>query len=231
MPTLPPALADLAERLDARLLDSWLAAVSVPTRRTRAWLRGRRLPFVDPQDARSPTLSQLDHTARQVIDRYAASAALVGGAAGLGGLASIPPEVATQVIAALRLGQRLCVVYGFDPETDRGQMALWRALAAGFEVDLPAQGPVGLRASQVPGLLLRRQRNVGGALARSVLKGTTFRLLRFTRLVPVLASASGAVEGRRSLAALGERMHETLRRLAEVPPAAGPVEDAVELPG
>jgi len=230
VPTLPPALADLAHRLDTQLVEGWIAAVSVPTERTRRWLRGRRLPFVDPAAETVPTLTELDYTARQVIERYASSAAFVGGAAGLGGLASIPPELATQVVATLRLGQRMCVVYGFDPATDRGRMALMRALAAAFEVELPS-GPVGLRASQVPGLLLRRQRNATGALARSVLKGTAFRLLRFTRVVPLLASATGAAEGRRSLTAMGGRMQQVLRRLAEAPPAPGGVEDAVELDG
>jgi len=234
VPRLPPVIADLAERLDARVMDSWFAAVSVPTRRTRAWLRGRRLRFVDPDATERPSLRELDATADAVIARYATSAALVGGAAGLGGMASIPPELMAQVVAALRLAQRLCVVYGFDPETDRGQMALWRALAAGYEVELPAAGPVGLRASQVPGLLLRRQSNVGGSLARSVVKATAFRLLRFTRLVPVLASATGASAGRRTLTDMGARMSVTLSRLADVPSATASggrllVEDAIEL--
>jgi hypothetical protein len=235
MPALPPPVADLLSRLDARLVEAWVAGVSVPTRRTRAWLRGKRLAFVDPDQPVPPSLAELDHTARVVIERYANSAALLSGMAGLGGWASIPPEVAASLVGSLRLGQRLCVVFGFDPETDRGQMALWRALASGYQVELPPSGPVGLKASDVPALLLTRPHNVGGALARSVVKGSAFRLLRFTRLVPVLASATGAASGRANQAAIGARMHATLRRLAELPPTDPSylhvIEEAVEVTG
>lgn len=230
MPALPPPLADLVASLDARLVEGWIAAVSVPTARTRRWLRGRRLAFADPEAERSPSLIEIDATARVVIERYGASQALVSGAAGLGGAASLPPELLASLVASLRLGQRLCVVYGFDPETDRGQMALWRAMAAGHQVDLPDAGPVGVRASEVPGLLLARTGSVGGTLARSVVKSASFRILRFTRLVPLLASATGARAGRRSLMAIGERMQATLRRLADAPATpTGPVEEAIEI--
>jgi len=227
---VPPRIADLFSRLDARIVEGWLVAVSVPTRRTRRWLRGRRLPFIDPDAERIPSLQELDYTAQVVIDRYATSAAMVAGAAGLGGWASIPPELVASLVSGLRLAQRLCVVFGFDPDTDRGQMALWRAMAAGYEVELPPSGPVGMKASDVPGLLLSRSPSVSGTLARSVIRGSAFRMLRFTRLVPVLASATSAASSRKSQAAIGHRMHASLRRLADAPPGdLGVVEEAIEL--
>ena len=52
----------------------------------------------------------------------------------------VPPEAALSIVLVIRMIQRLCVVYGFDPETDRGEAALTRTLAAVWNVTLPEGG-------------------------------------------------------------------------------------------
>jgi hypothetical protein len=226
-----------AETIDARLLSVLLGRMSVPTRRTRTWLRGRRWPFVDPErpvDDPSPSPQAIDRTADRVIARYATQASVLGLAAGLGGMASIPPEVLASAIGAYRLAQRLCVVYGFDPESDRGQMALWRALAQAYGLDLPESGVVSMRASQLPGMLTGRGagqgENVSGTLTRAALRTTAWRVAgRVSRFVPVLAALTQSSRERRQFRELGVEMKAVLRRLSEPSGAPADIEDAVEI--
>jgi hypothetical protein len=223
--------AEMWRRVDQRLMAGWWTTISVPAERTRRWLRGRRLAFIDPEQP-PPAMADVQRTADIVIARYANSAALLGAAAGLGGLLSVPPELAANLVAVLRLGQRLCVVYGFDPESDRGHMALWQALAKAYGVDLPASGLVGLRAADLPSLLrAAAPTSVSGALVNAAVRGSAWRLLgRVTRFVPIVAAASQAAHERRQMDELGRAMSETLRQLADGPMARGAgIEDAVEL--
>ncbi len=228
---------ELADTVDARLLTVLVGRMSVPTRRTRVWLRGRRLPFVDPArpvHAPSPSRAAIDGTADRVITRYATQAGFLGLAAGIGGVASIPPEVLASAVGAYRLAQRLCVVYGFDPETDRGQMALWQALAQAYGLELPESGVVSMRASQLPGLLAGRAagqgENVSGALTRAALRTTAWRVAgRVSRFVPVVAALTQSGRERRQFRAIGGEMKRVLSRLSEPAGPPADIEDAVEL--
>lgn len=231
---VPQILVEALERADDSLLAGSYRALSVSTARVRSQLRAAHRPFVDPQRPDVPPLPDLDATAAWVIAQASAQAAAIGGVAGMVGAASVPSETATTVLGVIRLAQRLAVVYGFDPDTDRGQMALWRALAAGFQVELPDRGPVGMRVRDLPAILLLRKvapRDVGGALASSVVRRALRMVVgRTTRLLPVLSSRPAAVDAAKRTAELGERMQAVLRQLAEVPLAAIPlVEEAVEL--
>lgn len=232
-PALPALFLDALDRADATLVAGWYRAVSVPTERVRAWLRFRRLPFADPASADTPRLGELDGTADVVIARAAAAAGTLGGAAGVAGMASVPPEAVATVVLVLRLGQRLCVVYGFDPGTDRGQMALARALAAAWQVELPETGAFGLRVSEIPAMFRpgASPRAVGARLARAMAVGAIgWVASRITRLVPLVSAPAHALDHRAKIGEAGRRMVAVLRRLADAPD--GPpllVEDAEEV--
>jgi hypothetical protein len=134
-------------------------------------------------------------------------------------------------VSTLRLGQRLAIAWGFDPGTDRGRMALWRALAAALRVDLPDQGPVGVKVSDLPGLARPnlRAENVALWLARAlVLRSAMSVAGKITRFVPVLAGGFGAWSASRRTTELGVAMAAVYRNLVEMPILA-PVEDAVEV--
>lgn len=233
-PRIPDLLLEMFQRVDDQLVAGWYRALSVPTDRVRRHLRAAHRPFVDPDGGELPALDDLDRTAAWLIEQTSARATAIGGVAGLAGLASVPPEAAATVVAIVRLAQRLAVVYGFDPETDRGQMALTRALAAGFEVELPERGQVGMRFTDLPAVIapgLVRPRTVGSDLAGRVVRQALGMIVaRITRVVPVFSAGSAASDGRRRVREVGERMRLVLRQLAEVPIAAIPsVEDAVEI--
>lgn len=241
LPTrLPGPVSDLFDRADRVLISGWYHAVSIEPERFRAWLRRRRMPFLDPAPESTipasppPPLAEVDRTAELVIDRASHLFGAVGGAAGLVGAATIPPEIAAAVVSGLRLSQRLCVVYGFDPSTDRGQVALCRALAAGYGVSLPQTGPMGMRMRDLPGLLLPTEApspaRMGSRVAKAVAVNSAWWVAgRLSRLVPIVSASSHAWDNRRKVGATGREMMQVLRQLAESP-AEGPIEEASEIP-
>ncbi len=228
-------LGEALGEADAVFLGRAYAAVSVDAERTRRRLGVARKPFVDPSATAPYDPAAVDATARWVVEQSRLKVTALGGIAGLGGAASVPPEALASTIASLRLAQRLAVVYGFDPRSDRGEQAVWRALAAGFDVELPPQGPAGLRVSQVPAVIVRgaRSRYPAGALATAVLRQTAWSIgKRMTRwlALPVVSAGVSAAGAHRRFTELGEKMREALARLAEAP-SLDPerVRDAIEV--
>ena len=233
---VPWILTDMMSRVDDRLVAGWYRTMSVQTDRERRRLRTARRPFVDPRRTEKPTLTDLDHTAHWIIEQSRFGAAALGGFAGLAGFASVPPEIVASIVTVLRLGQRLALVYGFDPDTDRGQMALWRALAAGYDVDLPDRGPVGIRVTDLPAIVAPRAlapRTVSGDLAAQIVRKSAWMIAgRITRLMPLMSSSTSAVRGRQNMGEIGERMRLVFRQMAEVPYSERQaLEDALEITG
>jgi len=226
---------DLLLRADDQMLVGMYAAVSVSTSRERTRLRQSNKPFVDRDQRSVPTRDEIERTARWVIDNSRVSSMALGGIAGALGPMSVPPEVMLSLLRAVRLAQRLAVVYGFDPDSDSGRMAMWRALAAGFEVDLPSEGPLGMRVSDIPEMIgtpsLPDPSTVAGTLAKRALRRTFWRVAgRVTRWVPVMAIGAAANGAGGHTSTLGEEMMAVYARLAELPLARlSMVDDAVEV--
>lgn len=222
------------EGADRRVLGGLVRRVGVDTARERARLRRRGWPFLDPEaTGEPPRRADVDRTAERVVEQAGAGQATLGTVAGLGGLVSIPAEIGAQVVASLRLAQRLALVYGFDPHDDRGRMAVSQALAAGLEITLPERGLVELRTRDLPAVLAGAspgQERMAATLARgAVVRATRAVAGRASRLVPVVASAAAAWGQHDALRDAGGRMAARLRRLAEAP-APRDVVDVQELP-
>lgn len=228
---LQDVVRDLIHHADERLLAGWYLAISVSPDRVRRQLKQSGHQWLDATSGHADR-RELDRSAAWVIEQSRFGAAAIGGIAGLGGMASVPPEVVAQFVACLRMAQRLAVVYGFDPDSDRGRMAISRALAAGFEIDLPERGPVGLRVSDLPSVIAPRMlapRTVGSQLLSTILRKSAWTLAaRITRLVPVAGAGVAAVEARKDRAEIGARMQSVFRQLAEIR-AVGTIEEAVEV--
>ncbi|MEN0063800.1 MAG: hypothetical protein AAGA48_16735 [Myxococcota bacterium] len=211
------------ERADQRLLSAWYQATSIRVDRLRDALRERRAPFIDPQrSSKAPphALVDIDRTANEVLAEAAENAGMRAGIAGLVGVATLPTEVVTTTIAALRLGQRLCVVYGFDPNTDRGRMALCQALAAGFDVDLPPTGPVGFKVSEIAAIVRGSTPppSISARLTRAMATHTAlWAASRPGRWLPLVGARRQATVARERTEATGARMVAVLRRLSEAP--------------
>jgi hypothetical protein len=228
----PAAVQDAADRADATLVSASVRAVSVSTSRVRAWLLFRGLSFARPDERDPPPLWELDRTARVVVDRAANLGAVIGATGAVYGAAGVPPEAALSVVVALRMVQRLAVVYGFELETDRGHEAVTRALAAVWEVALP---PGGVRAIRVTGRPAAPPGPVpalgagggAGAVDRAPDDGVGRAGGESLAAAGVGAVARG--DARRSVWAGGERAIAVLRRLAEVPDGAEMVEEDAEV--
>jgi hypothetical protein len=220
-----------ARRVDEGVAQALIAAVRAPSATTREALRRRGWAFVDPT-APPPHPDAVRRTAERLVEASAGRATALGGLAGLGGVASVPPEVAAQLVALVRLAQRLAVVYGFDPDTERGRIAVWQALAAGLEIELPQGGPLGLRLTDLPSVLAgRAPRDASVAMTRALVRGTAWMIVgRLGRFVPVFSAGFGAVDGRRRVQRVGGRMIDALARLADLPvDASAGIVDAVEV--
>jgi EcsC protein family len=116
-------------------------------------LRGMRSIEIDPEDFRSylarkhrlhvsdfcnmyqVPIARLDAIARIMI-RDAQRLALAEGAGfGLGGMITLVPDAGLLTIITLRLIQRLCLLYGFEPTGADEKRELWLAAATATGID------------------------------------------------------------------------------------------------
>lgn len=213
---------EMRDRLDGDLLPALYAAVSVPTLTIRAELREEGLPFVYADAGQWPSAQELDEAAKRVITSAQRRGVGLGVASGFVGAAAIPPEVLAGLVLALRLGQRLAVLHGFDPENNAGRLVLWRAVAAAYEIELPREAQVGVRVRDLPELLksqLPASQEAAGWMARQVAtRAVLTALSRVTRLIPGLGAGVGGYAAHRRIDGMGKRMLTVFRRSVEAQP-------------
>jgi len=213
---------EVKDRLDGDILPSLYAAVSVPTATIRADLRDDGLRFIDSDTGQWPTEQELDESAKRATVASQRRGAGLGIASGIVGAVAIPPEVLAGLVLALRLGQRLAVIYGFDPETDAGRLVLWRAIAAAYDIELPQQAQVGMRVRDLPELLksqLPASQQAATWMARQVaVRALMTGVSRVTRLIPGLGAGVAGYSAHRRIDAMAKRMLTVFKRSVEARP-------------
>lgn len=227
-------LQNLGGRLDDELLPRLYDAAGLSAADVRAELTDLGLPFFDPMTGRTPPQGELDAAAEAVLARATRTATMGGAAAGFAGALALPPELVGALVQSLRLGQRLAVIYGHDTDTDRGRLVLWRAMAAAWQIQLPRQGAIDLRVSNLPQLIASQLggseldlRSLGRMLAVRAAVSAGRRTLR---LLPGVGAGLGAMDARKRVTEQGRRMLPIFQRAHEgVPAIDGPIEDAVEI--
>jgi nucleotide-binding universal stress UspA family protein len=158
-------------------------------------------------------VAELDTIARQTVRGAMKLAGAEGAGLGLGGFATVVPDLGILSAITLRMVQKLSLIYGFEYNTDEEVAELWIAAATAAGVDLGKE-----------------------VLERTVLKSFSERVIarvaeRFSadfaekaaaRALPILSAAVGAVLnyyfvrawGRRALAHFRQRhLEERERRL------------------
>ncbi len=157
----------------------------------------------------------IDSVAHRYIKDARRAAALSGASLGFGGWIGLPPGLMHLMVLLLRLAQRLSLAYGVDYRTGKGEIELWKALAAavgakvdweGTEAELMRRLPVvvtGVGAFSNP-LLVQAARAV---LMRVAIIGGA----RITRFVPVVGAGSGAVLNFLEVHRIGNRLKLTFR--------------------
>lgn len=212
----------LAERIDVELLPALYERASLPTAEIRMALQRGGLPFWDPETGQTPDPGELEAGARAVTKEAVRNAVAVGVVSGFAGAVAVPPEVLTQLVASLRLAQRLAVIYGFDPEKDSGKVVMWRAIAAAYDVQLPTEAKLGIRVRELPAVVsaqLPAGRAAGTWLARFVLsQSAAAAIRRAARLVPGLGAGVGGWSAQARTARMAEKMLEVLKRASQAMP-------------
>ena len=213
IPLLEELLAALGAKVDREAVARGYAAVSIDTAGGRAWMDARGIAWVDDAAGRFPTEEELASSVRGVVAAYEGPATVVGLVGAFTGWPGVAPELAATLVQSLRLAQRLALVYGFDPHSERGGIVVTRALAAAWQVPLP-EGSVGeFRVAELPSRVRAQLARVppsavAGWMARIAGRSMAARLMRF---VPGLTTVVGVREARRRLREMGDRMEPVVR--------------------
>ena len=206
----------MGDRFDAELIPALYDRVSVPTAQIREELRALSLPFQDVEAGQIHEQDDLVESARRLVRSGTWKSAGLGALSGALGPLAMPPELAASMAHHLRLAQRLAVVFGFDPETDAGKVAVARAMAAAYDVALPDSARLDLRVRSLPALFSGDRSDTGTWIARQVVSRTAASITqRITRLVPGLSVGLGAWSAGRRTGRLAEKMIDVYRRALE----------------
>lgn len=228
--------ASLADRVDAELLPALYERASLPTAEIRRELQQGGVAYWDPETGQTPDPGELEAAARAVTKEAVRNAVAVGVVSGFAGAIAVPPEVATQLVGSLRLAQRFAVIYGFDPEKDSGKVVMWRAIAAAYDVTLPAEAKLGIRVRELPAVVsaqLPAGRAAGTWLAQFVLsQSAAVAIRRAARLVPGLGAGVGGWNAQSRTSRIAEKMLDVFRRASQAMPFDTEDEEvAVEIRG
>jgi len=194
-------------------------------------LRGLRSVEIDPDDfrqyladkhhlwiphfgrMRDVPIEQLDAIAEKLIHNAQRIALAQGAGFGLGGMITILPDASLLTIIALRLIQRLCLLYGFEERESERRIQMWLAAAGAAGIDLGKD----LAEKQIAERLAPR---IAGRLAVRIGEESAEKWVG--RMVPLASSAIGGALNYTFIRTWGRRVHRHLREkhLAERAAAA-----------
>src|SRR5208282_1594106 len=86
--------------------------------------RAHRLPVLSYQDMFRMPVTALDSIADQTISASKTIAAVEGAGVGMGGMLTVVPDISFLAIIAMRMLQKLSLVYGFEYATDEEVVGL-----------------------------------------------------------------------------------------------------------
>lgn len=161
-------------------------------------------------------LDELDSIARHTLRSSMKLAGAEGAGLGLGGFATVVPDMGILAVITMRTVQKLSLVYGFEYNTDEEVAELWIAAGTAAGVD------IGRELLERTVLKSLAERVVGRMASRF---SAEFAEKMVARTVPILSSAAGALLnyyfvrawGNRALRHFRERHLEERSRRARGP--------------
>jgi uncharacterized protein (DUF697 family) len=130
----------LAERIETALRSALAQAYETVRVHPEQFLtqlrRAHGLAVAGYEEMFTLPVSDLDSIAEQTIRGSMKFAAAEGAGLGLGGLATVVPDMGILAAITLRMLQKLSLVYGFEFNTDEETAQLWIAAATASGVDL-----------------------------------------------------------------------------------------------
>jgi uncharacterized protein (DUF697 family) len=162
---------------------------------------------------RDVPIEQLDRIAERLIQNAQRVALAQGAGFGLGGMITILPDASLLTIIALRLIQRLCLLYGFEERESERRIQMWLAAAGAAGIDLGKD----LAEKQIAERLAPR---IAGRLAVRIGEESAEKWVG--RMVPLASSAIGGALNYTFIRTWGRRVQRHLREkhLAERAAAA-----------
>jgi uncharacterized protein (DUF697 family) len=179
------------------------------------------IPVATYEGLFSVPVAELDYIAQQTVRGAMKMAGAEGAGLGLGGFATILPDMGILSAITMRTVQKLSLIYGFQFNTDEEIAELWIAAATAAGVDISKEV---LEKTLLKSFV---QRVIGRIAARF---STEFGEKIIARAVPILSSAVGAVLnyyfvrawGNRALAHFRQRHVDERNRRAAQPTLLGP---------
>ena len=151
---------------------------------------------------RDVPIEELDAIAERLIHNAQRVALAQGAGFGLGGMITILPDASLLTIIALRLIQRLCLLYGFEERESERRMQMWLAAAGAAGIDLGKD----LAEKQIAERLAPR---IAGRLAVRIGEESAEKWVG--RMVPLASSAIGGALNYTFIRTWGRRVHRHLR--------------------
>ena len=225
-------LRDLGVRVDEDLPPAVIKRIGVDVEAFHLELNERGFRYDLRESPDRPNAEALRRSAEYAIANSVRSAGMLGAASGIAGMFGVPPEALARVIQSFRLAQRIAIIYGYDPESDRGGMHIKRALSSAWGFELPDQAKVDLKVSDLRAVMrsgLPALHDGPAWMARTLTRTATAAVSRrFSRLIPGLGAGMGLLHARRFAREQGERIHRSFSDNWKGPTHVL-VEDAVEI--
>ena len=207
-------LRQVQEATDEGLVGQLYHLASVPPAEVLSSLRQDGIEVYTAAHILEVPTKRLDPVVDRLIRRTTWRGTFYGATFGMGGLLSVPPELAYLFVAIVRLAQRISLSYGQEYDSVRGRIELWSTLGRSIGIELDLEGlesDVYRRLPVVFGkgpfrdpLLLKA--------AQKVLVTIGFRLsTRVARFVPFLGAGVGLASTYAYLSGIGKRMKEDCR--------------------
>jgi EcsC protein family len=125
----------LQASLRGGLRRAYLGVQLNPKKYLRHARRAYGLPIKSWEDVRSVDENLLNQAATRIIRSSARAGALEGMGLGIGGFATLVPDMGILSVITVRMLQKLSLIYGFEYSTDEEISALWMAAASAAGLD------------------------------------------------------------------------------------------------
>ncbi|MHB2019852.1 MAG: EcsC family protein, partial [Candidatus Xenobia bacterium] len=182
-------------------------AITVDAKEVHEYLKERfDVTVRDLADSKTVALDVLDTAADDFTRSSQMDSAMQGMLLGGGGALSIPFDVLTLTRAAVRLVQKVSILYGFGVNSDEEKAHVWIALAHASGITEVEHGQTRLVLTTIPSMMQNSpySKVVIFKLLREILEQIPLKMGR-SRLVPLLGGIMSAVGNYRYLQDVGAR--------------------------
>jgi len=201
-----PPRSWLARRIEGALRQGFARAyetVRVDPDRYLFQLRtAHELPIATFRGMATLPMGVVDDVAEQTIRAGMKLAAAEGAGMGLGGLATLVPDLSILAVITFRTLQKLSLIYGFEFNTDEEVAELWMAAASAAGVDI---GREVVEKEVVSRFVPRVIRTIAAQASKEIVEKWA------GRVIPLVSSAIGAGLNYYFVRAWGERAQKHFR--------------------